>query len=63
MEIIVEIYEGKDGRPAGTVRSSNSTPAIPFSGNLEFLALIERFYRVTDDSQSKQANQSEGEEQ
>jgi hypothetical protein len=48
MEIIVEIYEGKDGRPAGTVRSGGTSQAKPFSGNLEFLALVERLYRIED---------------
>jgi hypothetical protein len=63
MQIIVEIHEGEDGRPAGTVQSGDSSPAIPFSGNLEFLALIERLYRVADNAQSKTASQREGEEQ
>jgi hypothetical protein len=63
MEIIVEIHEGEDGRPAGTVQSGNSMPPIPFSGNLEFLALIERCYRTADNPQSKTANELEGEEQ
>ncbi len=46
MEIIVEIREGENGRPVGTVRLRNADEAIPFTGNLEFMALIERLYRV-----------------
>jgi hypothetical protein len=48
MEIIVDIYEGDDGRPAGTVRAANRTDARSFSGNLEFLALVESLYRADD---------------
>ena len=48
MQIIVEIHEGEDGRPVGTVRSGDSMIAIPFSGNLEFLALIERLLPHSD---------------
>ena len=47
MEIIVEIQQGKDGRPAGTVRSAAQAVGRPFSGNLEFLALVEDLY-LTD---------------
>jgi hypothetical protein len=44
MEIIVEIYKAEDGRPAGFVRSADMAQARPFSGNLEFLALVEDLY-------------------
>ena len=44
MEIIVEIHEGEDGRPTGTVRSAVQAEGRPFSGNLEFLALVENLY-------------------
>jgi hypothetical protein len=44
MEIIVEIHKGEDGRPTGTVRSAGQAEAKPFSGNLEFLALVENLY-------------------
>ena len=44
MEIIVEIHKGEDGRPTGTVRSATSADGRPFSGNLEFLALVENLY-------------------
>jgi hypothetical protein len=46
MEIIVDIREGENGRPVGTVRQSSTEDAIPFSGNLEFMALVERLYRT-----------------
>ncbi|HEX4016845.1 MAG TPA: hypothetical protein VHX15_08915 [Frankiaceae bacterium] len=48
MQIIVDIREGENGRPVGTVRSSATASALPFSGNLEFMALIERLYRIDD---------------
>jgi hypothetical protein len=44
MEIIVEIHIGEDSRPAGTVRSATEADGRPFSGNLEFLALVENLY-------------------
>jgi len=44
MEIIVEIHKGEDGRPTGTVRSASEAEGRPFSGNLEFLALVEDLY-------------------
>ena len=44
MEIIVEIHKGEDGRPTGTVRSATEAEGRPFSGNLEFLALVENLY-------------------
>jgi hypothetical protein len=44
MEIIVEIHKGEDGRPTGSVRSATEAEGRPFSGNLEFLALVERLY-------------------
>ena len=44
MEIIVEIHQGKDGRPVGTVRPVGEARGRPFSGNLEFLALVEDLY-------------------
>jgi hypothetical protein len=44
MEIIVEIHRGEDGRPAGTVRAANGVERRSFSGNLEFLALLENLY-------------------
>jgi hypothetical protein len=44
MEIIVEIHRGEDGRPTGSVRSATAAEGRPFSGNLEFLALVENLY-------------------
>ena len=44
MEIIVEIQKGNDGRPVGTVRSAGQVDGRPFSGNLEFLAVVEALY-------------------
>jgi hypothetical protein len=44
MEIFVEIHKGEDGRLAGTIRADNETEVRSFSGNLEFLALVEIFY-------------------
>ena len=44
MEIIVEIHRGEDGRPAGTVRAADAAQGRSFSGNLEFLALVEDLY-------------------
>jgi hypothetical protein len=44
MEIIVEIHKDEDGRPAGTVRGVHEAQGRPFSGNLEFLALVEDLY-------------------
>ena len=48
MRIIVDIHLGEDGRPAGTVRAEDQSDARSFSGNLEFLALIEALYRGGD---------------
>jgi hypothetical protein len=44
MEIIVEIHKGQDGRPIGTVRSATEAEGRSFSGNLDFLALVENLY-------------------
>ncbi len=49
MRIIVDIHLGTDGRPAGTVRAVEQTEGHPFSGNLEFLALIENLYQSEPD--------------
>ena len=46
MQIIVEISQDQDGRAVGTVRAVGETRVQPFSGNLEFLALIESLYRI-----------------
>ena len=46
MEIIVNIEQGEDGRPAGTVRAAGRPGARPFCRNLELLALVESLYRA-----------------
>jgi hypothetical protein len=46
MEIILNIEEGDDGRPARTVRAAGNPGARPFCGNLEFLALVDSLYRA-----------------
>jgi hypothetical protein len=48
MEIIVDIHQGEDGRAEGTVRAAGHPGGRPFSGNLEFLALVESLYRADD---------------
>ncbi len=60
MEIIVDIREGENGRPVGTVRPSAAKDAFPFTGNLEFMALIERLYR-TDYNPHPRPQHAEGE--
>ncbi len=59
MQIIVEISEGKDGRAVGTVRAEGQSQARPFSGNLEFLALIESLYQVSAKTTGQQAGTTE----
>jgi hypothetical protein len=54
MEIIIEIHQGEDGRPTGMVRAAGSSEVRPFSGNLEFLALVERLYLADDSSTGTQ---------
>ena len=49
VRVIVDIYLGTDGRPTGTVRAVDQTEEHPFSGNMEFLALIEMLYRPEPD--------------
>jgi hypothetical protein len=58
MEIIVEVHAGKDGRPEGTVRSTRETEGRSFSGNLEFLALVEDLYLGESGTAPSQAHQS-----
>jgi hypothetical protein len=50
MELIVDIHIGEDGRAAGTVRAVEQLEARTFSGNLEFLAVVESLYRPDDSS-------------
>jgi hypothetical protein len=60
MEIIVDIHQGEDGRPAGTVRAAGQPDARRFSGNLEFLALVESLYRADDQSSTDQTAPMKG---
>jgi hypothetical protein len=61
VQIIVEISEGEDGRAVGTVRAAGNSRARPFSGNLEFLALIESLYRIGTDTAGHEAGPTEKE--
>ena len=61
VQIIVEISEGEDGRAVGTVRAAAETLAQPFSGNLEFLALIESLYRIGADTAGHESGPTEKE--
>jgi hypothetical protein len=58
VQIIVEISKGEDGRAVGTVRARGESQARPFSGNLEFLALIESLYRIGADTAGPEAGPS-----
>jgi hypothetical protein len=49
VQIVVDIQLGQDGRPTGTVRAADQVEVHPFSGNLEFFALIERLYEMESD--------------
>jgi hypothetical protein len=60
MEIIVDVHQGEDGRPAGTVRAAGRPDARPFSGNLEFLALVESLYRADDRPSTPETIYSKG---
>jgi hypothetical protein len=42
VRIIVDIELDEDGRPTGTVRAVDGAGVGAFSGNMEFLAVIER---------------------
>jgi len=55
VQIIVEISKGEDGRAVGTVRARGECQARPFSGNLEFIALIESLYRVGAETTGQKA--------
>jgi hypothetical protein len=62
MEIIVDIHVGQDGRPTGSVRASGSTEVRTFAGNLEFIALVESLYQVSDSSISNSETSKKGQE-
>jgi hypothetical protein len=61
VQIIVEISEGEDGRAVGTVRAAGESQARPFSGNLEFLALVENLYLIGADPAGHEAGPTEKE--
>lgn len=46
MQIIVDIAEGEGGRAVGTIRVAGQPEVRSFSGNLQFLAVVEDLYRV-----------------
>ena len=48
MEIIVDIHLAEDGRPSGTAQAAGSSDARSFSGNPEFMAVMESLYRAED---------------
>jgi hypothetical protein len=60
--IIVDIHVGQDGRPTGSVRASGSAEARTFTGNLEFIALVESLYQVSDRSISNSETSMKGQE-
>ena len=62
VQIIVEISKGEDGRAVGTVRARGESQARPFSGNLEFLALVEDLYRVNTDQAGEASGLKDTEE-
>jgi hypothetical protein len=62
MQIIVDISEGEDGNPVGTIRAAGQPGSRQFSGNLEFLALVEDLYRVNADKAGKARGLNEKEE-
>jgi hypothetical protein len=50
VQIIVDISQDENGRAVGTVRAAGHAHSTVFSGNLEFLALIEDLYRHPRDA-------------
>jgi hypothetical protein len=62
MQIIVDIAEGEGGRPVGTIRAAGQPGVRSFSGNLEFLALVEDLYRVNTDRAGEASGLKETEE-
>jgi hypothetical protein len=55
MRIVVDIYQDEDGRPAGTVCAEGQPEGRSFSGNLEFLALVESLYGSDEHTSSPNA--------
>jgi hypothetical protein len=62
MQIIVDIAEGEDGRPVGTIRAAGQPGVRSFSGNLEFLAVVENFYQVNTHPAGETSGLNEREE-
>ena len=62
MQIIVDIAEGEGGRPVGTIRAADQPGVRSFTGNLEFLALVEALYRVNTDTAGEASGLNEREE-
>jgi hypothetical protein len=62
MQIIVDIAEGEGGRPVGTIRAAGQPGVRSFSGNLEFLALVEDLYRVNTDQAGEASGLKDTEE-
>jgi hypothetical protein len=62
MQIIVDIAEGEGGRPVGTIRAAGQPGVRSFSGNLEFLAMVEDLYRVNTDRAGETPGLKETEE-
>lgn len=62
VQIIVEISEDGDGRAVGTVRAAGQPHVRSFSGNLEFLALIESLYRIGADMAGEETGPSDKEQ-
>jgi len=62
MQIIVHISEGDGGSPVGTVRAAGQPEVRPFSGNLEFLALVEDLYRLDEGTIGGESGRNEKED-
>ncbi len=60
MEIIVDIHLAEDGRPSGTAQAAGSSDARSFSGNLEFIAVMESLNRAEDRSTTPEQSPKKG---
>jgi hypothetical protein len=60
VRIIIDIQLGKDGRPSGTIRLADGTDEQSFSGNLEFLELLQGAYQGATTPSRTNANGFEG---
>ncbi len=56
MKIIVDISQDVDGRAVGTVRAADDPQVRSFSGNLEFLAVVESLYLISADDVGDKAD-------